>query len=112
MRRLFWVGVGATGAVLLARRLERAARRYSPAGLADQVEAAGDATSSALRDAATRFRTARATREAELVDQLLVTPESGDAGAVFGRGRTSGQRRPGASGRPAEDLTDEPLYEF
>ena len=85
MRRLFWVGVGAVGAVVAVERVRRAARRYTPAGVGDQVKVAGRATSSALLDAVGQLKAAMAHRERELVDTLLLTPEAGDAGAVFGR---------------------------
>ena len=132
MRRLFWVGVGAVGAVVAAERIRRAAHRYTPAGVGEQVDAAGKATTSALRGALDQFRTSMAAREKDLVRQLLVTPEGGDADAVFGRRRTD--RRPTAdadAGLWAQDATrsrpgvrreaarptgrvadDDPLYDF
>ena len=130
MARLFWVGVGAAGAVLLARRVRTAVHRYTPDGVAEQVEHAGRGTVSALRESVDTFTTARATRERELLGSLLVTPEGGDAGAVFGRRDRAGRGehlRPnppaqdaGASGTsPASGAVpsgrvdeDEPLYDF
>ena len=132
MRRLFWVGVGAAGAVMAADRLRKAARRYTPAGVGEQVDAASRATTSALHEAVDQFRTSMAAREKDLVTALLVTPESGDPDAVFGRRRTD--RRPTDdrdAGLWAQDATrsrsvprresprpsgrvddDEPLYDF
>lgn len=99
MRRLFWVAVGATGAVLVVGRVRRAARRYTPEGLAEQVDKAGRRASSTLREAVGRFGAARREREQELVSTLLVTPEEGDASAVFGRGRhAASPDRPGDAG--------------
>lgn len=96
MRRLFWVAVGAAGAVLVAGRVRRTAARYTPAGLTEQAEEAGRRASSALREALDRLGSARREREEELRSTLLATPEHGDASAVFGRGRHAGP----AAGRP------------
>ncbi|NCT90877.1 hypothetical protein GXB85_07940 [Cellulomonas sp. APG4] len=116
MRRLFWVGVGAVGAVLAARRLEQTVRRYTPAGVAEQVEQAGRRTEDAARGVLTRFAAARAERERELVETLLVTPEGGDPGAVLpGRRRAAaaGDDAAGSPARPAGRVDDdEPLYDF
>lgn len=100
MRRLFWVGVGAVGAVVVAQRVRRAVRTLATEAVADRVEAAGQRTTTALHDAVGQFRTARAARERELVEALLVTPEGGDPDAVFRR----------RAAPPVDD--DEPLYEF
>ncbi|MBC7291225.1 MAG: hypothetical protein H5T83_07805 [Actinotalea sp.] len=123
MRRLFWVAVGAAGAVVVARRLEETARRYTPAGVAERVEVAGERTTQAMGNALERFRAARAEREQELLTTLLVTPEDGDPHAVFGRGRRerdaweaatpSSAAGAGRSARPTGRVDDdEPLYDF
>jgi hypothetical protein len=101
----------------------------------EQVGAAGRATSSALRDALDQVKASMAARERELVETLLVTPEAGDAGAVFGRrSRDAGSRDRDASpwaqdatrtggdsprtdaasqARPTGRVDDEdPLYDF
>lgn len=122
MARLFWVGVGAVGAVVVTRRLREKARRYTPEGVAERVEAAGDQASAAVTAAARRFRTARAERERDLVESLFVTPEGDDPYAVVGR-RGAGRARAahgdeaarGDAGgaRPAGRVDpDEPLYDF
>lgn len=114
MRRLFWMGVGAAGTVIAARRLRTAWHRYTPAGVAEQVEAAGVGAVAVTRSALDRFRDAFASRQRELVDQLLVAPDGGDPSAVFGRrGRqTTGPSVTGAA-RPTGRLDeDEPLYDF
>lgn len=120
MRRLFWVGVGAVGAVAVARRLEQVARRYTPAGVAEQLEEVGRRTEDTTRGVLARFTEARSERERDLVAQLLVTPEGGDASAVLRR-RRGGTDEPawdddapaGSVRRPAGRVdTDEPLYEF
>lgn len=89
MKRLFWLSLGVTagvvGTVLLARRVQATVRRYTPEGVAEQVEQAGRSAATSLGRAWETFRTARAEREAELTAQMLVEPEGGDARAVFGR---------------------------
>ncbi len=87
MRRLFWVGVGAATAVALAGRARRLAHRYTPAGVTEQVEAAGQSVGAALQHAVGTFRASAEARERDLVTTLLVTPEGGDASAVLRRGR-------------------------
>jgi len=77
MRRLLWMGVGAVGAAVVAARVRRAARRLTPDDVAEQVEAVGRRTASALREAVEEFRTARTAREHELVTALLVEPAAG-----------------------------------
>jgi hypothetical protein len=77
MRRLFWVGVGAVGTVVVAQRVRQAARRFTPEGVAEQAVDAGRRTGTALREAVVEFRVARAERESELVTALLVEPEGG-----------------------------------
>lgn len=122
MRRLFWMGVGAAGAVVAAERLRRYARRYTPAGVSERVEAAGQRTSTALHDAVDVFNAAREQREKDLVATLLVTPEGGDPDAVLRRrGRHADDAAPGpaaSSGasrasRPSGRVDDDdPLYDF
>lgn len=122
MRRLFWVAVGAAGTVALAGRLRTAWRRYTPQGVAEQVEAAGHGAVEDLHAAVDTFRSARAERERALTASLLVTPEGGDPHAVLRRDR-SAARHPatsagsapvaGAGARPAGRVDDdEPLYDF
>lgn len=128
MRRLVWMGLGAAAAVVLAERARRLAHRYTPAGVTEQVEAAGQRAGTALHDAAATFRSAFASRERDLVSTLLVQPEGGDAGAVLRRrsGRHTADAaaaddylagphdvprdaRGGPRGRVDDD---EPLYDF
>lgn len=112
MRRLLWVGVGAVGAVVALRRLEQTARRYTPAGVADQVEAVGRRTGETARGLLDTFSTSRETRERELVASLLVTPEGGDARAAMGR-RSSADDAPRHRSAPSGRVDDdEPLYDF
>ena len=115
MSRLFWMGVGAAGTLYGAHRLRAAWHRYTPAGVADQVEAAGVGAVAATRSAVDRFQDAFATRQRELVDQLLVTPENGDASAVLGRrhGAAPAARAAEPASRPTGRVDDDdPLYDF
>lgn len=96
MRRLFWVGVGAVGAVVVGQRLRQVAHRLSPDGVAEQAVDAGRRTGTAVRDAVAQFRTARAEREAELVTALLVDPEGG----TVAERRAAREARPEATARP------------
>ena len=139
MRRLFWVGVGAVGAVVAVDRLRKAARRYTPAGVSDRAEDVGRRTTSALRGAVEEFRTAKGQRERDLVATLLVTPEGGDAASgldgMSGRRRShdrdpdftapayntptgtddpaGGKPPPGSRRRPTGRVDDdEPLFDF
>lgn len=75
MRRLFWMGVGAAGAVVLVQRARKVVQ-HLPETMVGQVEQAGERASSALRTAVADFRLARAEREVELVEALLVEPAS------------------------------------
>jgi len=122
MARLLWVGVGAAGTVLLARRVRGAVRRYTPQGVAEQVELAGRGTVGALRASVATFTAARATRESELLDTLLAPPQGGDAGAVFRRGARASDDWRSEPSRPAGARPgtvpagrvddDEPLVDF
>lgn len=116
MRRLVWMGLGAAGAVLLAERARRLAHRYTPAGVTEQVEAAGQRAGSAVQGALTTFRTAFETREKDLVSTLLVQPEGGDAGAVLRRRPAREDGHPGRhvpADRPRGRVDDDdPLYDF
>ncbi|MCV2394566.1 hypothetical protein OEB99_09630 [Actinotalea sp. M2MS4P-6] len=119
MRRLFWMGVGAAATVAVAQRLRTAWRKYTPEGVAEQVEQAGESAVAAGRSALDTFVQAFRTRERDLTAQLLVTPEGGDPSAVFHRtGKPAAQ--PSAPTDPAAERArpagrvdpDEPLYDF
>lgn len=106
MRRLFWMGVGAVGAVVVVQRARGAVRRL-PDTVADAVTAqvgqAGQRASSAVREAVDVFRSARAEREAELVTALLVEPEGG----TQRRPRTTRAERPASGRAPSGDPWDD-----
>ena len=113
MRRLFWMGVGAAGAVLAAQRLRTTWHRYSPAGVAEQVEQAGQGLVGAARSAAATFTDSFRARERDLTTQLLVQPEGGDPSAVFRRAPGAGGHRHPVRARPSGRVDDDDtLYDF
>jgi hypothetical protein len=73
VRRLFWLVLGVSLGVFLARRLARAASAYTPEGLQRQAAGLADA----VRDVADAVREGMAEREQELRVALGV-----DAGTV------------------------------
>jgi hypothetical protein len=108
MRRLFWMGVGAAGAVLAAQRLRAAWHRYTPEGVAEQVEQAGQGVLDAGRSALGTFRASFAERQRALVDQLLVEPEGGDPAALRrARGPATAPSAPRSSAVPSGRVDDE-----
>lgn len=113
MRRLFWMGVGAAGAVVVAQRLRTAWRRYTPEGVAEQVEQAGLGAVAAVRSAVDTFTDSFHTRERDLTAQLLVEPEAGDPSAVFARSRGKGGSAGASASRPTGRVDDDDdLYDF
>jgi len=110
MRRLFWMGVGAAGAIVAAQRLRQAARRFTPEGVAEQAADAGRRTGAALQEAIVEFRAARAERERELVEALLVEPEGGtvaDRRAARVGTSTGVPERPSFRGPDVDDDEDD-----
>ena len=114
MRRLFWMGVGAVGAAVVAQRVRQTARRFTPGGVAEQAADAGRRTGVALQEAIGEFRAARAERERELVTALLVEPEGGSVAerraardAAAGRGTPARARAPGSDVDVDDDDEDD-----
>jgi len=62
MRRLFWVGLGATLGVLTVYKVTKTAQAYSPAGMARGLSDLGEG----LREMAETVREGMAERETEL----------------------------------------------
>jgi hypothetical protein len=62
MRRLFWIGAGATVVVLVVRKVGQAASRYTPEGLTQSLTSLGDG----LRELASAVREGMQEREEEL----------------------------------------------
>jgi hypothetical protein len=66
MKRVFWIALGATAGVLVVRKLQKTARAYTPAGMADRATGLG----ASLRYFADEVRAGMAEREIELRDAL------------------------------------------
>ena len=76
MRRVFWIALGATAGVLVARKLSKTAHAYTPAGVADR----GQGLAASLRYFADEVRAGMAEREIELREALGIdeAPEAAD----------------------------------
>lgn len=77
MRRLFWIALGATGGILIVRRIGKAVDAYSPAGMSRSLASVGDG----LRELAAVVREGMAEREQDLrvalgVDAGTLDPEA------------------------------------
>jgi post-segregation antitoxin (ccd killing protein) len=104
MRRLFWMGVGAAGAVWVARRAKRAMTALPETVTTAVAQQAGQArvrVSGAASEALAAFRAARTERESELVEALLVEPAGGTERRPRTATRTSRAER--ASADPWDD---------
>jgi Family of unknown function (DUF6167) len=77
VRRLFWVGLGATAGILVARRLTRAASRLTPDGAAGQVSGALGRLTQAVREFADDVRVGMAERDDELREALGIDGNGG-----------------------------------
>ncbi len=91
MRRLFWIGVGATVGVLAVRRVSRTAHRYTPEGVSQSLSSLGDG----MRELAASVREGMEQREDELRFALGIDTQT-----------LPEDRRPGADGVRA--LLDDP----
>jgi hypothetical protein len=74
VRRVFYVALGATAGVLVVRKVQKAARSYTPAGLGDRA----GGSLAALRRFADEVSAGMATRETELRDALGLDDARGD----------------------------------
>ena len=100
MRRLFWVALGATAGIVVARRLTRAASRLTPDGAAGQVSGALGRLTQTVREFADDVRVGMAERDGELREALGIDGNGGpphdlDADTVremFRSGPPTGQR--------------------
>jgi Family of unknown function (DUF6167) len=66
MRRLFWVALGASAGVLVVRKVTKAAKAYSPSGVAQGLSGGLSDLGEGLREMAEAVREGMAEREAEL----------------------------------------------
>ena len=76
MRRLFWVAVGATAGVLVVRRLNKVARRLTPAADGDGISTR---LSQAVLDFADDVKAGMAERDLELRHALGISADGGPA---------------------------------
>ncbi|HEX6328462.1 MAG TPA: DUF6167 family protein [Jiangellaceae bacterium] len=70
MRRLFWVALGATAGILVARQITRSARNLTPDGAAHRVAGALGGFTEALREFADDVKAGMAERDIELREAL------------------------------------------
>lgn len=70
MRRLFWIALGATAGVLVARKLTQTARNLTPEGAADRMAGALGNLGETVREFTADVRAGMAERDAELRDAL------------------------------------------
>lgn len=77
MRRLFWVALGATAGILVARRLTRAASRLTPDGAAGQVSGALGRLTQTVREFSEDVRVGMAERDSELREALGIDGNGG-----------------------------------
>jgi hypothetical protein len=73
VRRMFWLGVGASVGILLVRRIDRFVDRHSPQGLARRAGHLGGWWTVFVQD----VRAGMAEREAELRIRLGLEPGNG-----------------------------------
>ena len=72
MRRLFWVALGATLGVLVVHKVTKAAKAYSPGGMAQGLSGGLSDLGEGLRELAEAVREGMAERELELRHALGV----------------------------------------
>ena len=96
MTRVFWVALGATAGVVAVRRAERAARRLTPEGVAEQVSGSLGSLGAAVRTFGEDLRDAMADREDELRTGLGLDRAATDRTATD---RTATDRTPGVVAR-------------
>lgn len=70
MSRFFWLLLGVGLAIFLMLRGKELLHRFTPRGIAEQVEQKGHDTAAGFGDFMATFRHAMAEREAELRDEL------------------------------------------
>ena len=70
MKRLFWIALGATAGILVARQVARSARSLTPDGAADRVAGALGGLGQAFREFADDVRAGMAERDIELREAL------------------------------------------
>jgi hypothetical protein len=81
MKRIFWIALGATAGILVARRLTKAARNLSPESAAGRVAGAVGGLTQAFREFADDVKAGMAERDIELREALGIA-ENGTATEV------------------------------
>lgn len=71
MRRLFWIGVGAAVTVVVVVKGRQLVRRFTPEGVAEEVEGQLTGLIDQAKSALATFSRASKEREAELTEALL-----------------------------------------
>jgi len=66
MRRLLWLGVGLAVGALAVRAVSKAAKRYSPSGMAESARDSATGLLDSMRDFVADVRDGMAEREAQL----------------------------------------------
>ena len=69
-RRLFYVTLGATAGILVARKITQTAQKYTPSGMSQSVLSALGGLGDAIRDFGAEVREGMAEREEQLVREL------------------------------------------
>jgi hypothetical protein len=98
MKRLFWLGVGMATGVVLTRKASEAARRFTPAGVGEQLGDGLRELAAALGSFGADVRAGMAERERELTD--LVQRRAGQPlPGLTGPAAPAPVRAPGAADR-------------
>ena len=71
MRRLFWIGVGATVAVVVVVKGRQLVHRFTPEGVGEEIEGQVKSLAARASEAVATFSAAAAERERELTEALL-----------------------------------------
>jgi hypothetical protein len=69
-RRLFYISLGATAGILVARKVTQTAQRYTPSGVSKGVLGALGGLGDAIRDFGADVRAGMAEREEQLTREL------------------------------------------
>ena len=82
LRRLFWtslgIGLGASGGILLARRLRRTAESLAPSELGGALAGAVSGLAGSIREFTAEVREGMAEREDELITALGIDDPAAD----------------------------------
>lgn len=81
MKRLFWIALGATAGILVARKITQSARNLTPDGAADRVAGALSGLTQAFREFADDVRAGMAERDMELREALGIADNGSAADA-------------------------------